>query len=106
MPNAAYAAMARYLTEVHRRKLLEPLADAYAALVMLAILIARAEADRDLDNARRLKVEAMQQRARAERAVHHIVEEIADFSAGGDLVDALMGDGGRTLAQVLLDDDG
>jgi hypothetical protein len=101
MPSAAYVAMSRYLVALHRRDLLEPLASAYATIIRLAILIRQAEVDRDLDAARRLKAESMRQRARAEHAVHEIVEAIGD--EGSELVAGLLGDD-RTLAQILLDE--
>jgi hypothetical protein len=52
MPSRAYVSLAHHLVAARRRDLLEPLAFAVATIVRLAILIARAEADRDLASAR------------------------------------------------------
>jgi hypothetical protein len=105
MASRAYVHLAHHLLALHRRDLLGPLASAYAAIIRLAILIARAEEERDLENSRRLKIESMKQRAEFERALAWTFEAVSD--ADGDMMvdELMMGGDGRTLAQVLLDED-
>jgi hypothetical protein len=89
---------------IRRRDLLGPLADAYAAIARLAILIAAAQRHADAAAATRLRAESLRQRASFEHALHRVVEAISDESDGADLVSALLGDDGeRLLADVLLD---
>lgn len=103
MPRAAYVELSRFLVGRHRRDLLTPLASARASMARTAILIDAARRHDDAAAVVRLKIESMKQRAAAERAVFRIIECIGEESDGGDLVAALMGDGGELLADRLLD---
>jgi hypothetical protein len=96
-PAPAYAALALRLSAMRRRDLLEPLANALAALQMLALLIERAV---NLETARRFKEDHMRQRAAAEHALFRIVEAVSDDD---ELVAGLLDDEGRLLADELLD---
>jgi hypothetical protein len=106
MATRAYANLARYLVALHRRDLLTPLASALAAMARLAILIEVAQREADDANATRLRAESLKQRAAFEHGVHRVVEVICDEQPdGADLVAALLGDGGRLLADELLGDE-
>jgi hypothetical protein len=103
--NDAYRVLARRLKELRPHDFLDvllPVAGAADAVATLERLAARAEAAGDLADARRLKVEALRARAAYDHAVHHVVEAIAEEPGGADLVSALMGGDGRTLAEILL----
>jgi hypothetical protein len=77
--------------------LLAPLAEAYASLLVLLALVARAKAA----DATQFKVEAMVARRAFERAVSRVEEEIADAEDGAGLLAMLLGDD-ELLADKLL----
>jgi hypothetical protein len=100
----SYRTLARRLKELRPRdfqELLAPLASAAGEVRVLTRLVEAAEESGATADVRRLKTEAMIARGTFAHAAHAIVEAIGDD--GGDLVDALLGDGGRLLADELLD---
>jgi hypothetical protein len=85
--------------------LLAPLASAAGEVRILGRLIEAAEDSGAVADARRLKTEAMIARGAFGHAAYAIVEAIGGDDLGGsDLVAALLGDGGRMLADELLDE--
>jgi hypothetical protein len=105
MPSAAYRDLARFLVGRHRRDLLMPLASAKAAHARAARLVGVAQRLADAAAATRLRAEALRQRASFEHALHRAIEAISDMDDGCGLVDGLLGDDDRLLADRLLDDD-
>jgi hypothetical protein len=106
--NRAYAELSRHLVRRRRRDLLLPLLEARNAIGALGTVIELAERQSLSDSAAVptviwLKAESLKQRARFERAVHHVVVECISEADSGDLVDALLGGDDRLLADILLD---
>lgn len=99
----AYTVLHRRLRELRARDLDQLLAAAVSTAQQvnaLDHLVARAAQAGAIDAAKRMRREAMAARAELERTVDVLVEAISDLD--GDLVDDLLGDGGQTLAEILL----
>jgi hypothetical protein len=106
--NDPYRALAIRLKELRPRDfqdLLAPLASAAGEVRILGRLIEAAEESGAVADARRLKTESLIARGAFAHAAYRIVEAIGEDLGGSDLVAALLGDGGRLLADELLGDD-
>jgi hypothetical protein len=102
--SSAYAALAHYLVARRRRDLLIPLAEAYATMAAIALLLEAAQRDADAAAATWLKAESLRQRAAFEHATFRIVEAVSEEPDGADLISTLLdGDDTRLLADILLD---
>src|SRR5580704_15721086 len=103
--NRAYRDLSRHLVRRRRRDLLLPLIEARKAVVSLGAVIYIAERQAPGRTVVWLKTEALRRRAAFEHALYRVVEAISDEPDGGDLVAMILGEDGRSLADLLLDGD-